>query len=121
MGIPPMSGSVDTMSSMGNMAMSAMPTDSPLSGAQEEPEEPDGYTEEELQLTKKFIDMIGGPERARELVDKVNECEDCLDIIDDGDTEEEDDAASISVISRSVPDAPDLPRLMAKSFDPGQH
>lgn len=60
------------------------------------------YTEEELKLTKRYVEMIGGCERASQLIDRVGECEDCLKLIDDGESE-------IDVIAASVPEDVDMP------------
>lgn len=62
----------------------------------------DGYTPEELRITKRYIELMGSAERARELVDKVDECEDCLDIIDD----QPDD---ITKLASTMPHSPDFP------------
>ena len=60
------------------------------------------FTEEELKLTKRYIELIGGCERATQLIDKVSECEECLALIDDsGDNQ-------IDIISASVPEDVDM-------------
>jgi len=61
-------------------------------------------TEQDLKLTKRFIELIGGIDRARMLLDKVDECEDCLGLIDD-----ENDESVIDKIAAIVPTLPDLP------------
>ena len=77
-------------------------------------EDQNGYTEEELSITKRFIELIGGAERARELVDKVADCEDCLGIIDDNEAPQSDD----SVIGRMADIMPDMPDLPSALYNP---
>jgi len=64
-------------------------------------EEPDGFQEEELRMAKRFVELMGSAERAREAVDRVDQCEECLDLIDDD--------SSIEAIATMVPLSPDMP------------
>jgi hypothetical protein len=50
---------------------------------QEPRDEDDGYSSKELKLAKRFVELVGGADRAQALLDKVSECEECLDLIDD--------------------------------------
>lgn len=72
------------------------------------------YSEEELQLAKQFIELVGDAERARELVDKALDCEECLGMIDDEE--------NIEFLASIMPDTPDMPTSggMAIQFDPNQ-
>ncbi len=63
------------------------------------------YSEKELKITKRFIEIVGGADRARELLDKVDECEDCLGLVD----EEDDDESIIQQIADAAPEVPDFP------------
>ncbi len=65
------------------------------------------FTEQEMRLAKKFVELVGCPERATELLNKVAECEDCLGLIDDSETDE------IGFVASTVPMAPDMPTMMA--------
>lgn len=66
----------------------------------------DRFDEEELLIAKRFIELVGGPERAKNLLDKVTDCAECLGILGDGDDAELNE---IEVIGQSTPMAPDLP------------
>lgn len=90
-----------------SMTINQMPV-----GDEEAEYEESECSEEELKLAKKFVELVGDPERARELVDKVADCEDCLGII--GDEE------NIDMMADIMPDMPDMPTSgsMAVQFDP---
>lgn len=80
-------------------------------------EEEEEFGETELKLAKRFIEIIGGADRARDLLDKVNDCEECLGMVD-GD-EEDEDVDMIGKISASIPSSPDMPMMnMASQFNP---
>jgi hypothetical protein len=86
---------------------------------QEEPdelEEPEGYTAKELKLAKRFVELVGGADRARELIDKVDDCEDCLQIIDDEEVQRRD-AAEIEKMAGLIPGLPDLPMAAKAVMD----
>ncbi len=80
-------------------------------------EQQEGYGEGELRLAKRFVELVGSAERARELVDKVDECQECLEII------EPDDSEAIAQIGDATPMTPDLgmmnPTGMASQYNPG--
>jgi hypothetical protein len=71
-------------------------------GVGTEPEEPE-FTDLEMRLAKRFLELIGGPERARDLINKCDECEDCLGLVGG------DDESQISSISELIPSEVDLP------------
>lgn len=75
--------------------------------------EQEGYTEEELKLAKRFSELVGGPDRAREILDKVADCEECLDLVDDepeeGSSGFGSDEEAITHLASMMPDSPDLP------------
>lgn len=77
----------------------------PPDGTGAEYEDECSYDEEDLGIAKKFIEYVGGVDRARDLIDKVGECEECLDLVDDDDE-------TITQISATIPVMPDLPRNM---------
>lgn len=101
---PGLAGSNLARDSM-SMTIVSPPVAPTMIGQHEEEGQEDGYTEDELRITKKYIEMIGGAERARELIDRVAECEDCLDIIDD----EEAMSGMIGRMADTMPSSPDLP------------
>jgi len=71
-------------------------------GDSTEPEEPD-FSELELRLAHRFIELVRGAERARGLINKCDECEDCLGLVDD------DEADSIEAMASVIPSDVDLP------------
>lgn len=80
----------------------------------------DEFSDTELKLAKRFIDILGSVERAQNLLDKVSECEECLGMIDDDEeTDNSDDAAVIGMISNAVPSSPDMPMNMSSQYNPG--
>ena len=58
------------------------------------------FSEQELRVAKKFVELIGCPERASELIDKISECEDCLGLV--GDEDEDDMNFVASTIPRNA-------------------
>lgn len=77
-------------------------SDMPGYGDTTEPEEPQ-FTELELKLARRFIELVGGAERARDLVNKCDECEECLGLVSD------DDNDSIEGMASVIPSDVDLP------------
>lgn len=77
----------------------------PGSVYQDQEADDSNFSQDELKLAKKFVDLIGCVDRARDLVDKVSECEDCLDMDDS------DDEVAIDIIGASMPDTPDMPTM----------
>lgn len=70
----------------------------------EEEEFDDEFDEEEFRIARQFIEIIGCPERARELLDKAIECSECL-----GMDKENNDANTIETVAAIMPDSPDMP------------
>jgi hypothetical protein len=68
--------------------------------------EEEDITEEELRLAKRYIDIMGSPERAQEALQRVLECEDCLGILDDDQGRESE---IIGAIAAATPDDVDMP------------
>lgn len=54
----------------------------PSYGEQSGPEEPQ-FTELELKVANRFLELVGGVERARKLINKCDECQECLDMVTD--------------------------------------
>jgi hypothetical protein len=71
-------------------------------------EEPEGFGERHLKIAKRFIELMGGADRAREIIDKVDECEDCLQLIDDDESDRRD-VSQIEQLAGLMPSLPDLP------------
>lgn len=105
---PGLAGSMDN-GMAGHITISTPDVISPNSQSDDYCDEQDGYTEDELRITKKFVEMIGGAERARELVDKVADCEECLDIVDDEAEQESMMGSLIGRMADTMPQTPDLP------------
>ncbi len=117
-GMGPSSGSVKgggpTQNMLGvpddetQVAMISMSTNGEM-----EEDDSQGFTEKELKLTKRFVELVGGADRARELLDKVDECEDCLGLIDD---EESSDDDIINHMAGLMPLSADLPTGISNSL-----
>lgn len=77
----------------------------------------DEFSEDELRVAKQFIEMIGCPDRARDLLDQAIECGDCLGIVGD-----DSEAETIEAMAMIIPSTPDMPTNgnMASQFNPGQ-
>jgi hypothetical protein len=71
-----------------------------------EPEKPE-YTELEYKIAKRFIVLVGGVERARDIINKCDECAECLNLMSD----EEMDAQTIDQVADMVPDDVDMPTV----------
>lgn len=69
-----------------------------------------------LELAQELVMRAGGADRAREIIDKVQDVQEILDI---------DDAAAIADMADAIPDSPDLPNNrhnslgMSAMYDPG--
>ncbi len=77
----------------------------------------ENFSDAEMKLAKRFIELVGCPERAEELLAKALEGFEYLGMIDDNET----DAAAIGVVAQGVPmdvDAPSTIAHMVSSFDP---
>ena len=73
-------------------------------GRETSPEEPQ-FTDLELRIARRFLELVGGIERARDLISRCDECEECLGIIDD----DEMDQQTISGVANMMPDEVDMP------------
>jgi hypothetical protein len=77
----------------------------------------ENFSDDEMKLAKRFIELVGCPERAEGLLAKALEGFEYLGMIDDNET----DAATIGVLAQGVPtdvDAPSTIAHMISSFDP---
>lgn len=61
------------------------------------------FSELELRLADRFIELVGGADRARDLINKCDECHDCLGLVNDDD--------AIDDIAKSVPSEVDYPTI----------
>ncbi len=77
-------------------------------------DEQEGYTSKELKIAKKFIELMGSADRAREILDKVDDCLECLDIVDE---QPADDASAIEKMAGLMPMLPDLPMAAKAAMD----
>jgi hypothetical protein len=100
-------------SGMAQGAMGAIQTDMPIPNMgmgfggeeyeeEEEEEEYEEFSAEELQLGERYVELAGGADRARELLNKVEECGECIGMADD-------EGDQIEGISDAMPGLPDLP------------
>lgn len=81
-------------------------------------DENDGFTATQLKIAKRFVDLMGGAERAREAVDKVDEYTEALDLIDDEPSESGLGGDAISKMAGMLPERPDLPMGLANLYNP---
>lgn len=78
-------------------------------GSDTEPEQTE-FSDLEFKLAKRFLELIGGAERARDLIDKCDECQECLGLVSDED--------QIETISGMIPSDVDLPTMQSKDLSP---
>jgi hypothetical protein len=97
-----LSGAASAQNTMLDQPQPRMSTSNMGYGIPTEPEEPE-FTDLEMRLAKRFLELIGGPERARDLINKCDECEDCLGLVGT------DDESQIASISELIPTDVDLP------------
>lgn len=82
-------------------------------------EDDDGsFNEFQLRVAKRFIELMGSADKARAVIDKVDECEECLGLIDDDDIRDDHDASMIQKISSMLPGLPDLPMELSNLYNP---
>ncbi len=85
-------------------------------------DEEGNLNEFQLRVAKRFIDLMGGADRAHAAIDKVDECEDCLGLIDDEDDDDQirsdHDSSMIEKISGMLPGLPDLPMELSNLYNP---
>ena len=74
------------------------------------------FTEKEIRIGKRFIELAGGHERARDLLDKIIQSDHIFGITDD-----QADQAQIDMIAQSVPEEPDYPTDFSSRFNPSSY
>lgn len=84
-----------------------------------EPEPPsdEEFTEQELKIAKRFVELMGSADKARAAVDKVDEYQECLGLLDDED-EQERDGNTIEKLAGMMPGLPDLPMELSGLYNP---
>lgn len=107
-------GGVQAQSAMDEPGEAVPPMPTPEVGC--EVEEDTQFLPEHVQAAKDLIAMVGGADKARELIDKVD---DALDVFDDGGQEEE----AIDLVASLMPEVPDMPMQksitrISSMFDP---
>jgi hypothetical protein len=109
--LPPGSSSTLTGANTAQIA-SSMPdvsmreTDYIVAPEASDMEDGDQYSALELKLTKRYIELIGGAERARDLINKCDECMECLGVLDDT---TQTDVDTIQKVSEYMPQDVDFP------------
>lgn len=100
----PTPGMTSTMSgaAQAQSAMNVLPGDHSSPGFAVDVEEDDGFDPKHIAAAKDLIALVGCAERARELIDKVD---DAMEVFDDG----EDDLKTIDLVAQLIPDTPDMP------------
>jgi len=96
------------MAQMGQSAgMERMPGDSIISMTEIDD---DSTRPEDLVAAKRFVQQVGSVDKARELIDKID---DVVNILDDGNNGCENDEHVIGMMAALIPDGPDLPTGVA--------
>lgn len=72
----------------------------------------------QLKIAKRFVELMGGADKARAAIDKVDECEDCLDLIDDDRMRADSESSMISKMAGMLPGTPDLPMGLSNLYNP---
>ena len=109
----PMPGTTSVLSggSSAQMAMGVMPGDSPHTGMQVDEYDEGDISPETLDLARELVLQAGSAEKAREIVDKVEEVMELLgSVVKGGDTD------MISKFADSMPDEPDMPNDRHNEF-----
>ncbi len=84
----------------------------------ESDEEEGQFNATQLRIAKRFIDLMGGADKARAAVDKVDEGEEFLGLIDDDDVRSDSDSSMISKMAGMLPGTPDLPMELSNLYNP---
>lgn len=106
-GRTPMSGGIMAQTSMSypdNHSDDLLNPDNGGYGRDSGPEEPQ-FTDLELRLARRFLQLVGGIERARDLISRCDECEECLGLVDD------EDEQTINGVASMIPDEVDMPTM----------
>lgn len=106
-GRTPMGGGIMAQTSMAfpdNHSGDLLNPDNGGYGRDSSPEEPK-FTDLELRLARRFMQLVGGIERARDLINRCDECEECLGLVDD------DDEQTIDGVASMIPDEVDMPTM----------
>jgi hypothetical protein len=101
----PAPGLTSTMSgaAQAQSAMNVLPGQSANTGFEMDVSECDEqFDPEHLAAAKELIAMVGGADKTRELIDKVDEA---MEVFDGG----QDDAKTIDLVAELIPDMPDMP------------
>lgn len=101
----PAPGLTSTMSgaAQAQSAMNVLPGQSAHTGFEMDVSECDEqFDPEHVAAAKELIALVGGADKARELIDKVDEA---MEVFDDG----QDDAKTIDLVAELIPDMPDMP------------
>ena len=98
------------------VGMDIMPSDYAPDGIEVDTCDSEPVSPELLELAQELVMMAGGADRAREIIDKVQDVQEILDV---------DDAAAIAGMADTMPEEPDLPNNrhnslgMSAMYDPG--
>lgn len=84
----------------------------------EEAEDDGHFNPTQLKIAKRFIDLMGGADKARAAIDKVDEGEEFLGLIDDDDVRQDSDSSMISQMAGMLPGTPDLPMELSNLYNP---
>ena len=90
-----------------NVGMEPMPSDTMISMTEVDE---DSTKPEDLAAAKRFVQQVGSVDKARELIDKID---DVMSVLDDGGSGCEDDEHVIGMMAALIPDEPDLPTGIA--------
>lgn len=86
----------------------------------ESDEDVNHFNPTQLKIAKRFIELMGGADKARAAIDKVDEGEEFLGLIDDDDdgVRADSDSSMISKMAGMLPGTPDLPMELSNLYNP---
>jgi len=86
-------------------------------GGYEEPDNTGKFSAIEIRLAKRFVELVGGYDRAKTVISKVQECEECLGIDDESDQQEpQSEEDQIGQMAGMMPYSSDLPTGKNRNF-----
>lgn len=100
--------------SMGQNIMQGFNSEGPI----EELEVNESYTEKEVKIARRFIKLLGGDERARDLLEKVISADSIIGVEEPEQAQEDHEKSQIDQIATMVPNDVDMPTDYSSRFNP---
>jgi hypothetical protein len=79
------------------------------------------YTEKEVKLTRRYIQLLGGGERARDLLEKVISADNIIGVEEPEQHQENREKNQIDQIAMMVPSEVDTPTDFSSRFNPSSN